>query len=57
MAKAIAMLCIVVLMFLNMLGNFWFTYGIWPQSWASFTIFFGITMLLHTLLEVIKKEN
>jgi hypothetical protein len=57
MAKGIAMLCIIALMFLSGLGNFWFTYGIWPKSWVSFTTFSVVAMLLHMLLEVIKKED
>lgn len=34
----------------SMLGNFWFTYGIWPRSWVSFAIFACISMvLLHVM--------
>jgi hypothetical protein len=55
MERLIAILALVAAGFFIVLGNFWFTYGIWPRSWTSFTAFFCLglanTLLLQTLRE------
>lgn len=40
------------------LGNFWFTYGIWPRSWWSFVGFSLIGSVISVLLSRwIKNED
>ena len=46
MTKFIAIACLVVLLMLNTLGNYWFTYGIWPRSWGALALFTFTTTLL-----------
>ena len=56
MTKAIALLALVSIQILSMLGNIWFTYGLWPRSWASFVVF-GIAHLLIVLaIRAINRE-
>lgn len=31
------------------LGNFWFTYGIWPRSWVSFAVFASLSLIMIVL--------
>ena len=56
MTKFIALLALIVCVFAIMLGNFWFTYGIWPKSWASFTLFFLLFTIVHSLIDAVKKD-
>jgi hypothetical protein len=39
------------------LGNFWFTYGIWPRSWMAF-VFFGLANItINLVMKTVLKEN
>lgn len=38
------------------LGNFWFTYGIWPQSWWAFALFVFLGIANRFANEAILKE-
>ncbi len=57
MTKLIAILAISSLMFLNTLGNFWFTYGIWPRSWVAFFGFWASALVLYNVFNVVRKED
>lgn len=57
MSKFLAALFLLSLTFLNQLGNFYYTYGIWPKSWASFTLFWISGMIVYALLDLIRKES
>jgi hypothetical protein len=57
MASGIAYILLFVLGMLTSVGNYWFTYGIWPKSWLSFVVFTGITIVLHTCLTLLNKES
>lgn len=39
MEKFVANIALIVAGISVTLGNFWFTYGIWPRSWKSFVTF------------------
>ena len=51
------MIAIIALMSLSGIGNFWFTYGIWPRSWVAFTIFFFISLVLSLMLQQVYKDK
>lgn len=38
-----------------MLGNMWYTYGIWPQSWVSF-FGFGALAIILTAFRITMKD-
>jgi hypothetical protein len=50
MDKVLAGLFIVSAQFFVMLGNFWFTYGLWPLSWVAFGVFLVIGIIVNQLL-------
>lgn len=56
MEKLLACLFLLVASFFTMLGNFWFTYGIWPQSWWSFAGFALLTITIQALWLAVKKD-
>lgn len=41
----------------NMLGFYWFGFGIWPRSWLAFFGFGFLTMALMVLREAVEKEK
>ena len=55
MTKAVALFGLTAVSFAATLGNFWFTFGLWPKSWSSFALFFAIsvttTMLYRAVME------
>ncbi len=57
MSKLVAMLACVVALFGISLGNFWFTYGLWPQNWKAWTVFMLLTMLVQALIVGISREK
>lgn len=56
-AKFIARLTLFVLSVLLALGNFWFTYGIWPRSWASFCIFGTLSFITMILYVAVSQDD
>lgn len=60
MDRFLAGLFLVCAIFANQLGHFWFTYGIWPRSWWSFTGFALLALLnLHlsnTLMKSLREQ-
>lgn len=60
LANFLALMFVVVASILTGLGNFWFTYGIWPRSWWSFTGFALLALLnLHlsnTLMKSLREQ-
>lgn len=48
--QLLGVMTLLVLSPLTVLGNFWFTYGIWPVSWAAFFAFFVVQTLLYAAL-------
>lgn len=57
MVKTVAILALVVTSSLLTLGNYWFTYGIWPRSWIAFTVFFLLSMVNYVLLTVVTQSK
>lgn len=49
MTKFLAHCFLIVAGLVIMLGNYWFTFGLWPQSWVSFVVF-GMASLTLILL-------
>jgi hypothetical protein len=57
MTKAIAKIALAVISLGLMLGNYWYTFGLWPRSWGAFA-FFATSLLIVSLLNVaIDKDN
>lgn len=57
MTKFIALVAITSLLALSQLGNFWFTYGVWPKSWMSFAVFYFTGLILGVALQAVLKEE
>ena len=57
MAKFLAKLFILTGLFACSLGNYWFTFGLWPISWKSFALFFALTTVLTGLNLAIEAEK
>lgn len=57
MSKLIAILALLATSSLIMLGNFWFTFGIWPRSWIAFFAFWVLSVTNYALLTVITREK
>jgi hypothetical protein len=58
MTRFMAYLAIILLSLLNILGNMWFTYGLWPQNWWAF-FGFGViaTVVLKSALDAVRAEE
>lgn len=56
MEKFLAMVFVVLLVGFTMLGNFWFTYGVWPRSWWSFAFFVVAGMINAGLMNTLHKK-
>lgn len=50
-AKAVALCCLLVLMFLNGVGVMWLVFGLWPKSWA---VYIGLNVTNLILLMLVK---
>lgn len=57
MTKIIASLALLTASFAVGLGNFWFTYGIWPKSWTSYAVFWVLSVAVTGLLAAIGKAE
>jgi len=55
--KFIAIITIMTLMLFNTLGNFWYTYGIWPRSWAAFAGFWFCGLVLYIAMQIVTTEK
>jgi hypothetical protein len=56
MTQFIALVALIVLGMMSTLGNFWFTYGIWPRSWGSFALFGVINLIISMAISGVLKE-
>ncbi len=54
--KLVALFAVLALSFMIQLGNFWFTYGIWPRSWGAFAFFTIASIINYSMLTRITKE-
>jgi hypothetical protein len=57
MSKVVALIALIVAAVFLTLGNFWFTYGIWPKSWWSFFVFALASTVLSQMLTAVLKED
>lgn len=55
MPKIIASLALVILQFGVVLGNYWFTFGLWPSSWTAFFSFALASMILAACHVVVQR--
>ena len=56
MLLILSALFVVSLAALCVLGNFWFTYGIWPRSWWSFALFAILQLFLGVIVRRFDRE-
>jgi hypothetical protein len=57
MTKFVAQLALLVAGLALTLGNYWYTFGLWPRSWVSF-VGFGIgAFVLFVLRELVEKDQ
>ena len=57
MAKFLSHVFLFAATLLVGLGNFWFTYGIWPKSWWSFGIFGVLGTVIIAMRIVLQNED
>jgi len=51
MTKIVAKLALMMISIGLMLGNWWFTFGLWPRSWGAFA-FFATALVIVTALQL-----
>ena len=56
MTVLLALAAVITAQFFIQLGNLWFTYGLWPQNWASFSTFVVLALVNALLLDRVRKE-
>lgn len=56
MSKFIALTSLMFLGLFSVLGNYWFTYGLWPKSWFSFIGFGVLSVTIAGLAQLVNKE-
>lgn len=56
MTQLVALVSLLVLGFVIALGNYWFTFGLWPLSWWSFFGFGAASICSHLLLVKVNSE-
>jgi hypothetical protein len=54
--KTIALVALVAIQIVIALGNYWFTFGLWPRSWGWF-VFFGLASTVNVALIRIVQED
>jgi len=57
MTKVIALLALTVLAIGLMLGNYWFTFGLWPQSWLAFMLFAAGSLVVSGLMQAVVRSD
>jgi hypothetical protein len=57
MNQAIALVALLVIGIGLMLGNYWFTFGLWPRSWTAFVLFACATMIVSGLMQAVMKSK
>lgn len=54
--KLLAYVALITASFALTLVNYWYTFGLWPQSWTSFVgCWFGMTILVIVQDRVMKE--
>ena len=57
MTRAIARAALAAVALGLALGNYWFTFGLWPRSWAAFAFFALAGMAVHAGLDLIRQDE
>lgn len=57
MTKGIALIALLGASFALSMGNYWYTFGLWPKSWLSFFLFAMGNMLVYMLMDVVKGDK
>ncbi len=55
--RTIAVVALAALAIGTMLGNYWFTFGLWPRSWGSFLFFAATQLVLSGLMDIVRRER
>jgi hypothetical protein len=55
--KVIALMGLVAIQVALSLANYWFTFGLWPRSWASF-VFYGLaSVVVVGLIRIVQEDK
>lgn len=57
MSKTIAGVALIAIQCGLTLGNYYFTFGLWPRSWGSFALFIILNAVNLTLIQAWKNEK
>jgi len=57
MVQTIALLALLIIAIGITLGNYWFTYGLWPQSWTSFVLFAIAGLIVSSAIQHVMKSD
>lgn len=57
MTKFLANLFLIAAGISVQLGNYWFTYGLWPRSWGSFLLFSTLAVVLMGMNQILREEK
>lgn len=57
MAKFLANVFVMACAGLLALGNFWYTYGVWPRSWGAFVLFQVLSVVMIVCKLALDKES
>jgi hypothetical protein len=59
LARFIARAALASLSFLLTLGNYWFTFGLWPKSWIAFAGFWfaGLSVMAFQVILSMEKDE
>ena len=57
MTKTIALFALRTIAIGLMLGNYWFTFGLWPKSWTAFVLFAVASLLVSSGIQAVMKDE
>lgn len=57
MTKLIAILALTVIAIGIQFGNYWFTFGLWPKSWAAFVGFALASMIVTACMQTVIRND
>lgn len=56
MTKFLAKVMLMALLTLSSLGNYWYTFGLWPKSWFCFFGFFLLSVIIMLINQEIDRD-
>jgi hypothetical protein len=57
MAKTVAVIVLMVAAGCVALGNYWYTFGLWPRSWVAFFGFLVLQIIVRETFDAIRKDD